>query len=316
MDADWEETAPMRLPGGLAALPMQQHGLYGAACRSLGAGARRFVMRRHGQVEGAAQVLVRRWPLLGTAALLSRGPVWARSVPEARRVAGLRGLLERLRREHRCVVVTPEPGVGGVDPMAGSGWLPAVSACSLARLSLEGGPEALRGRMHGKWRNRLVRAEAAGLVVAAGPMPADPGHWLLRREAAQARTRGYRALPASFTAAWVAVGGPGSARLFTALRGDEPVAAMLFLLHPPGTSYHVGWSGPEGRAAGAHNLLLWGAMQWLAGQGVRTLDLDLLDSHAAPGLVRFKLGSGAVCEPLAPTRVHAPGSRLFAGRAA
>ncbi len=293
---------------------MQQHPTYGAACATLGSSLRYFEMRNHtGQLLGAAQVLERPVPLLGRAALLSRGPVWAELVPPSVRRGGVLSLLERLKQDHRIVAATPEP-CDGADPLDGSGWLKAVTPCHLARLELSGDAAEMRARQHGKWRNRLVRAEGAGLEVRQAPMPENPGHWLLMREAEQACARRYRRLPPTFTAAWVQQGGKKSARLFTAERDGETVAAMLFLLHGQSATYHVGWSGPEGRRVGAHNLLLWNAQNWLAARGMRQLDLDLIDTRNTPGIARFKLGSGADVVALGATRLSAPGSRFFAVR--
>lgn len=293
---------------------MQQHPTYGAACATLGSSLRYFEMRNHaGRLLGAAQVLERPVPLLGRAALLSRGPVWAELVPPSVRRDGLLSLLKRLKQDHRIVAATPEP-CEGADPLAGSGWLKAVTPCHLARLDLSADVAAMRARQHGKWRNRLVRAEGAGLEVCQTPMSENPGHWLLMKEADQACARRYRRLPPAFTAAWVQQGGKKSARLFTAQKDGEPVAAMLFLLHGTSATYHVGWSGPEGRRVGAHNLLLWGAQNWLAARGMRQLDLDLIDTRNTPGIARFKLGSGADVVALGATRLSAPGTRFFAPR--
>ena len=315
MTYEWTECPQPILPPG-AIVPMQQHPLYGATCTALGGGIRRYVLANgNGAVLAFAQVLERPVPLLGAAALLSRGPIWLPGTPNAARRSGLMALLRLLRRDHRIVVTTPEP-FGEGDPLSGSGWLTAVTACHLARLDLSSGEMAMRARQHGKWRNRLVRAESAGLVVKDTPMPANPGHWLLMKEAEQACNRRYRRLPPAFTAAWVQEGGERSARLFTATKDGAPVAAMLFLLHGNSATYHVGWSGPDGRRAGAHNLLLWRAQLWLAKRGIRLLDLDLIDTHTTPGLARFKLGSGAEVIRLGATRVSAPGSALFAGRTA
>ena len=71
-------------------------------------------------------------------------------------------------------------------------------------------------------------------------------------------------------------------------------------------SYHVGWSGPEGRAANAHPLLLWSAMQALAAEGINRLDLGDVNTEDAPGLARFKIGAGANVRPLGPTILLPP----------
>lgn len=151
-------------------------------------------------------------------------------------------------------------------------------------------------RQFPKWRNRLRRAQKAGLRVDHAPMSTEPDHWLLLHEAQQAKSRGYRALPAAFTSVWCRENGPKTTRLFTARQKGEPIAAMLFLRHGKGASYHIGWSNAAGRALNAHNLLLWEASDWLARRCVAWVDLGPLDTESAPGLARFKLGSGA--EPM------------------
>lgn len=314
MTLSWTETDDLPLPAGAVA-PMQQHPTYGATCAALGTGVRRFALRSGARTLGTAQVLVRPWPLLGASALLSRGPVWAPDLPPGLRREGLVALLDGLRADHRAVTVTPDP-VAGADPLAGRGWLPMVTPASLAELDLVPDPDRLRAGLRGKWRNGLCRAERAGLAVRETAFPDDPGHWLLAAEVAQARARRYRRLPPAFALAWVRAGGAGGARLFTARRGrGAPVAAMLFLLHGGAASYHIGWSGAEGRATGAHALLMWQAMTRLAARGIRVLDLGNLETDASPGLARFKLGTGARPVTLGATRLSAPGTRLFLGAA-
>ncbi len=68
---------------------------------------------------------------------------------------------------------------------------------------------------------------------------------------------------------------------------------MLFLRHGTTVSYHIGWTGREGRAASAHNLILDHAAKQFASEGATLMNLGLLDTETAPGLARFKLGSGA-----------------------
>ncbi|SNY52178.1 Acetyltransferase (GNAT) domain-containing protein [Pseudooceanicola antarcticus] len=169
------------------------------------------------------------------------------------------------------------------------GAIPLMTPQYRAVLDLSTDAERDMARQRQKWRNRLRHGQRQRLEVTHAPLPRDPGHWLLAAEAAQQRARGYRALPADFSRLWPVT------RLFTARRGKEVLAAQLFLLHPPGASYHIGWSSEAGRAASAHNLLLWQAGRWLAARGITRLDLGVLDD-AAPGLARFKLGAGARVE--------------------
>ncbi|MBY5974536.1 GNAT family N-acetyltransferase [Ferrimonas balearica] len=171
--------------------------------------------------------------------------------------------------------------------LRGSGAIRVMTPQSRAVLTLLQDEDRQRAGLAQKWRNRLNRADKAGLRLRHAPLPRDPQHWLLAAEAAQQRAREYRALPPAFALTWP------ETRLFTATWNGEAIAAMLFLLHAPGASYHIGWSGETGRRLSAHTLLLWTAMRWLTARGITRLDLGPVDRDRAPGLLRFKLGSGA-----------------------
>ena len=81
--------------------------------------------------------------------------------------------------------------------------------------------------------------------------------------------------------------------MLTARLDGETVAAMLFLKHGTSATYHIGWTSPAGRALSAGNLLLTHAAERFGEMGVEIVDLGLLDTETAPGLARFKLGTGA-----------------------
>lgn len=163
---------------------------------------------------------------------------------------------------------------------------------NLAQVDLHRDAEVARAALHPKWRNQLKRAEAAGLRVSHDPMDPDPDHPLLRLETAQARARRYANWPGDLTAAFAAAA-PDQTRLFIAYDSGAPVAHMLFLRHGARATYHIGHITAAGKAVWAHNLLMWQALRWLAGQGHTTLDLGLIDPRT-PDLNRFKLRTGAV----------------------
>ncbi|WP_417523104.1 GNAT family N-acetyltransferase [Marinovum sp.] len=259
--------------------PFQQHPAYGAALTHLGRPPLRIGLGLSG---GEVQVVRRRFGPLGTVALISRADVTRRD-------------LGRLRSACACRTFLINAETPGAAP-----GLQLRTGAHVADLSLEGTASALRARMAQKWRNRLNRAADSGLKVATLALPPDPGHWLLRIDQAQQVVKRYRGYPPLFTAAFAAAN-RGQARIFEARRRGEPVAALLFLCHGAVATYHIGWSGPEGRESSAHHLLLWRAMLGLASRGVTRLDLGMVDTVTAPGLARFKLGSGAQCRALGGT---------------
>ncbi|MGR1582259.1 GNAT family N-acetyltransferase [Thalassobius sp. S69A] len=197
--------------------------------------------------------------------------------------------------------------INAPDPQAdrhlhAQGCIPVVTPQTLAIMDLTAKDADRRAAQHGKWRNRLRRAEAAPLRITQGPF--DPAHhgWLLQHETAQRQARGYRALPHAFVTAYPRQ----DTLLIQALHQGQPVAAMLFLLHSSAASYHIGWASHAGRRLNAHPLLLWRAAQLLHRRGFAQLDLGTLDTQSAPGLARFKLGSGARPVVLGHSWLHLP----------
>lgn len=309
---------PLRLPLSLPlCLPLPQSPEYARACAALG------VTCRTGETatqDGALrwQSQARRLPLLGEVSLLSRGPV-------APSPAAAEDWLRDWLRQRRSGDRAPGPvllNADGLSPAAlrGAGFWPLLTPATLALLPL--GPEAqMRAALRQKWRNRLNRAESAGLTLRR--LPLHRGHWLLEAEAAQARARRYRNLPPALLAAFAdANPAPnpapnpdcGAAVIWEARRGNAPLAAIAVLRHGRMATWTTGVSGPEGRAANAMNLLLWEAMRWLAARGHDVLELGILDSAAAAGVSRFKLGTGAVPHRLGGTWLHARGLAPLARR--
>ena len=116
-------------------LPMQQHPAYGATCQALGVEVLTLALDDGGTTLASAQVLVRRWPLAGRFALLSRGPVWDYRLDPAVRRAALKDLVARLSARFTGVLVTPERNFG-CDPLAGAGLLEMVTPHHLAEIDL------------------------------------------------------------------------------------------------------------------------------------------------------------------------------------
>ena len=153
-----------------------------------------------------------------------------------------------------------------------------------AWLDLRRSADSLRAGLKQKWRNQLAKAEEAGLSIE----PSEETGWLLEKYEQQRRQRRY----AGPSAALIGALPPETAFTLIAKRNGSPVAGVHFLLHGPDATYQVGWSGEDGRAANAHNLLLWQGVLTLKKRGVRWLDLGGLDAEKMPGIAHFKQGLG------------------------
>lgn len=260
-----------------AARPFPQTDAYAAAARATGARAFRADL-------GCGEALVLQRPGLR---LVTRGPLWSAttSPQDARRA------LRRLARFPGALIATPD------TPLSGPGLLPLVTGLHVALWELTGD---LRAGMAGKWRNRLAAAEGAGLQLHRGG-PATLAR-LVAAEAAQARIRGYRGHPPAFSLALPRE----SLRLWEWRHGGEMAAAMAFVTEGAGAWWHLSWAGEAARARGIPGLMLARAAAALQAEGIRQLDLGTL-SDAAPGLMRFKLGTGARLRRLGATCLVLPG---------
>ncbi len=266
-------------------LPLPQSPEFARAAALLNVTVRRGQQESGGKLIGIWQVQSRRLGRLGEVDLLSRGPVW-RSEDAAqgwlRRIPGLQGA--------RPLILNADTFLSP-HALRATGFWPIVTPATIAMLPL-GEPAQMRAALQQKWRNRLNRAEAAGLALDWQDLRDSEDHWLLQADAAQQKSRGYCGWPVAFVHAFVAAN-PGKARLLTARHRGIPVAAGLFLCHGQMASYHIGHSLPEGRHLNAMNLVLWEAMRALAARGHNLLDLGTLNSDDAAGLAHFKLGTGA-----------------------
>jgi hypothetical protein len=278
-------------------LPLQAHPSYARALTLLGRSATALCLTDAGS-RLAHLVLIRRRIAGLSLSLATRGPVFAPGLPPDRALLALR----RLRAAGLGLIEAEGPD----QALRRAGFRQTVTAAHVAEIDLTCPPEARIATMAPKWRNVWRRAGRAGLTVEAAPFdPASHG-WLLLAEAAQRRARGYRGLPADFVVAF-AQANPGGAVVFAASLDAAPVAAMLMLCHGTVATYHLGWSGPAGRAAAAHHLLLVAAADLLATRGHVRLDLGAVDTEANPGLARFKIGAGATVRPLGGSWIAIPG---------
>jgi len=265
--------------------PLQQSWRYGMVARAMGACVGRAVIRDGGREVALAQVLARRGMRL-----VLRGPVWLDCADPDHR----RAVLRRLARAPAPVIATPGEGISGF------GLVPLITPRHHAIWDLSPDPDALRKAMAPKWRADLMAAERSALCLTQAPSALET---LIAAEMAQRGNRRYRALPPDFARAW----GAGTSRVLSWGEGRRTEAAVQVLCHGPWATYHLAWASEAGRNARAHWAMLWAMVLWLRARGVRAFDLGDVDTEGAPGLARFKLGTGAALVRLGPTCLVLPG---------
>ena len=218
--------------------------------------------------------------------VIDRGPVRYVSRPPA--TADLRAL-----RGKRVTVINAGRDTNNIRA---SGYVRIMSGASIAVLDTS---KPMRPAQ--KWRNALTKSRHFKTRITHRPLhPTDD--WLFKLDAAQQAAKSYRGLPHQISQHWP----QRYTVLSVAWHKKSPIAAMLHLIHGHAATYQIGWSGREGRRVNAHNLLLYDVAGKLRDIGVETLELGLVDTHNAPGLARFKIGSGAKVIKLGGTWIAPP----------
>jgi hypothetical protein len=270
------------LQGARAAL--QQGWSYGEALREGGVPVHRVIARDGSDRPLACvQVAERRFLGFARAAFLLRGPVWL--VPGAEAIHEAPMLRDIRRRLGRAALIWA-PETGRVF-----GRRPVITGYSTSWVDLSRGPEVLRARLAGKWRNALAQAERWPLEIRAGN--AEEIRWLLDRNEEHRRRVGYRGPSRAFLGRLARHAAEQDALLaLLAWKGAEPLAGILVVRHGAAATYEVGYVSLRGRELRAKHLLLWRAFELLQHQDVRWLDLGGVATDRAPGIARFKLGLG------------------------
>lgn len=275
---EWERLAD------LARAPMQQRWVYGA----LGGQVMRAVVTVNGQPVALCQCVVRRVGGILNTSLATHGPLWLTACDRSRALNLIRRSLP-LPYPRAQLFTLPE----AVKSLR---LIPLMTPTTNALLEL---PVAI-DTLHGKWRNSLKRAQNSGLRSRHITCPSKMLLAILQTDQRQQADKSYRALPAEFTLNWHQIA-PDDLRLITVSKADETLASALFIRHGNIATYHIAHTTDQGRNLSAQRLALWRAFSDFAKQSVRQIDLGILDTVNAPGLARFKLGTGATAQQFGPT---------------
>ncbi len=283
---------------------MQQDWAYGTSLKALGIEVHRAEVIIDGETVALAQFICRRYGFLVGFALCTRGPIWLKPLPATERSRIYVELKRSLpMKRPRFALFSPDTQDPSDESL--SRLTRVMTGYSTVLIDLTQTPESFRSGMEGRWRNRLVASEKAGLnIVRTGANPAQY-RWLLEEERAQRQSKAFHGLPIEFVESYIHSRSQTSKTMLV-LRAEhkkDKVAAMLFLLHGTAATYHVGWSNDTGRDTNAHNLLLWQAFHELKERGIRTLDLGGINTRSLAGISRFKLGSGGKVVTYAGTYV-------------
>jgi hypothetical protein len=230
-----------------------------------------------------------------------RGPLWFSSKPEESWLQGFAEELDRLypRRFLRRRRWLPEwPATESAKAMLNkAGFRKNDQTYETIWLDLRDAEKTLRQRLNGKWRNRLVKAESAGLTVSVDQTGKTLAQFLdcyvLDKKAKNYKGRSREFLATEISGAMQL---KEAQILWATDASATPVAAILVVQHGHAATYRIGWTTDEGRNTQAHSLLLWQACLFLKKKGIHYFDLGGVEPGTAEGMTAFKRGLGG--EPL------------------
>lgn len=265
-----------------------------------------LVVRRHGEVVAAAQFRMARVPVLRRGiAYLRWGPMWRRHALEPDEAvlrtfihAAVREYVGRQRLLIRVLPCAFEQDASAQDLV--DAWKEAdfktntaVRVYRTIRVDLTSSLEAIRKRLHQKWRNQLNASERKGLVVVEGT-----GDELFERFLAiyddmmRRKQFSTTADPRDFAAMQRQL--PSSQKMIVMLAENEgdPVAGLVSTAVGEMGIYLHGATSDAGMKCKGSYLLQWRMMQALKERGCRWYDLGGINPEENPGVYHFKSGMG------------------------
>jgi len=276
-----------------AFVPLQQSSAYASALARRGRLIRRFLIEDEGRTALGIQAATRRVIGFSFITTALRGPFSFSPGSDLPPLAFAATVAELRARWPHALILSPDfiANEATLRAMRGAGLREIVSSPSVIQVDLAGDGTEMRKRLQGKWRNRLVKAEAQGLKVEIKRGGAALA-WLLAAHTRLMRTKRFKSLPAEFVLDLVATSARRDVFVIAVEAKAQPLAAALFLRHGSGATYVIAAAEPAGRIAHAGNLALWQGLRALQDAGVRICDLGQVDGERAAALAHFKLGTG------------------------
>ncbi len=265
----------------------------------------RAVFRRGDTIVGAAQLRIKRLPLLNAGlAYCYFGPMWRREhcttgdwneviVALREEYGGRRGLEVRL---------VPNLSIGAmsesVSSLLGSAGFPldaSISAYRTIVIDLGSSPESLRKQLAQKWRNGLNQAEKRGVRVESSTKDAAMDRFERLYDAMWSKKQFETGVAVSSFCRLQRMLPPSekmTVRL--AFVGDEIAAGHVSSTLGDTCVYLLGASNDLGREYKASYALQWQALLGAREAGALRYDLGGVDPEMNPGVYHFKAGLGGV----------------------
>lgn len=241
-----------------------------------------------------AQTLLKTVPLLGRVARIQHGPLFLLPGKPAQMVVAIKKLRQHWVDDQQATLhLTPAILPGNLPPdwAADCGLSPTREVLwASVRVDLTQPSEKIRTQMHRKWRKPLEKAEKSGLEIQISNAPSE-FDFFLENYAEATREKGI-SWPSVELTRQLWVHAQPQMQVFTALKNDVRIAAMVPLVYGTTSYALVAWNGPLSAEFHAHNFLIWQVILFYKKMGLRWFDLGGIDPVQLPGITQFKRNLG------------------------
>lgn len=238
---------------------------------------------------------------------LDRGPLWNQGYGGAHHIRAFFDAFnarypKRMGRKRR-IIPEIEDGAAARKMLESAGLERTGEGYQTYLIDLMQDEERLRAGLAQKWRNVLNRAERENSFSLQWDDEAKQIPWFLKLYEQDKRRKNYDGPPPDLLRQLALFMSPARDMIIGRAVSDDgsAIAAVLIARHGTQATYLAGWSGEEGRAAGAHHRLLWQACLYLKNKDVIIFDLGGFHEDKAKGVSDFKAGMGGRVYRLAGT---------------
>jgi lipid II:glycine glycyltransferase (peptidoglycan interpeptide bridge formation enzyme) len=261
------------------------------------------IVRRNGEIVGAAQAIIYKVPLIPAGiAYVPWGPLWRKKGADAS-TDNLAGIIAGMKEEYcakRGLLLRVAPCIVEEDDarrlselFQNTGYVndPKVTPYRTLMLDLTREPAEIRKKLDQKWRNQLNRSEKNDLEVIEGTAD-DLYEIFLKLQKEMLDRKQYKP-----TVDYVEFGEiqkklPETMKMHIVICNYEgqPVTATIGAAIGDRGIYMLGATGDIGMKQKSAYLSQWKMIAWLKERGCRWYDLGGIDPENNPGVYHFKVG--------------------------
>jgi peptidoglycan pentaglycine glycine transferase (the first glycine) len=299
-----ESTADSRWDAFVAGVEDGHHvqtSLWAQVKEVLGWKAMRLILADHDNILAGAQVLVKRYPLLGTVGYVTKGPVCCGEDRDLARDI-IEQLVQNCRSRHVALLAVQPPNdahymtsILSAQGLRRSTLDLAPTASLLVDLSLD--EEALLAQAKRQTRQNIRRSSRGGITIREGNEADLQTFYGLH--VMSSRRQQFRPYPeAYFDTMWRVFKPRGCIQLLLADHQNEAVSAILLVpFRDTVVAKLVGWSGLC-RDLRPNEALFWGSILWSKNHGYRYFDFEGINLAGARKVLQG--------EPLPEALQHSP----------